>query len=113
MLAEVERGVGLDRMGVHFHDSFGMGVANSLASYDGGVRIFDCSVGGIGGTPFKQLAKGPGGGGNIVTEELVFMFEKMGVSTGVDFDALLRAAAIVGEIVSETGGPPPPSKMLR
>ncbi len=112
VLGEVERKVGLDRMTVHFHDSYGMGVANALVSYDCGVRIFDGSVGGIGGTPFKQLAKGPGGGGNVATEELVFMFEEMGISTGIDFDKLLEAGALVADIVVLSGGPRPPSRML-
>ncbi len=113
VLEAVDRGVGLERMTVHFHDSYGMGLANSLVSYECGLRLFDTSIGGIGGTPFKALANGPGGGGNVTTEELVYMFERMGVSTGVDFDGLLQAAEIVKEIVAETGGPPPPSKMLR
>ncbi len=113
VLARVEREVGMERMGVHFHDSYGMGVANALVAYECGARIFDGSVGGIGGTPFAQSAKGPGGGGNVATEELVHMFEAMGISTGVDVDALLTAGAMVADIVKRSGGPQPPSRLLR
>lgn len=105
--------VPLDKLAVHFHDSYGMGVANALMSYECGIRMFDASVGGIGGTPFKDLAKGPGGGGNVVTEELVYMFHQMGVETGIDFDKLMAAANLVCDIANHTGDLTPPSKMLR
>jgi hydroxymethylglutaryl-CoA lyase len=113
LLGVVAASVDLSRIAVHFHDSYGMGIANALTAYQHGVRIFDCSVGGIGGTPFKDLANGPGGGGNIATEELVYMLNSMGVSTGVDFDVLLSAAHIVRDITATTGDLSPPSKMLR
>ncbi len=105
--------VALEKLAVHFHDSYGMGVANALIAYECGLRIFDASVGGIGGTPFTDLAKGPGGGGNVVTEELVYMFHQMGVETGIDFDKLMTAAEIVRDIARTTGDLAPPSKMLR
>ena len=59
-------------------------------AYEEGARAFDSSMGGLGGCPFA-----PGASGNVVTEDLVFMFESMGLSTGVDFDALLRAREIL------------------
>jgi hydroxymethylglutaryl-CoA lyase len=70
----------------HLHNTRGLGLANCLAAYDVGVRAFDASLGGLGGCPFA-----PGASGNVVTEDLVFMFEAMGVATGVDLPALFAA----------------------
>lgn len=70
--------------GVHLHNTRGLGLANALAAFEEGITTFDSSLGGLGGCPTA-----PGASGNIVTEDLVFMFESMGVSTGVDLDALL------------------------
>ena len=70
----------------HMHNTRGLGLANCLAAYDVGVRTFDASLGGLGGCPYA-----PGASGNVVTEDLVFMFEAMGVSTGVDWHKLFTA----------------------
>ncbi len=76
-----------DRTGAaHMHNTRGLGLANCLAAYDVGVRTFDASLGGLGGCPYA-----PGASGNVVTEDLVFMFEAMGVSTGVDLEQLIAA----------------------
>ena len=76
-----------DRAGsAHMHNTRGLGLANCLAAYDVGVRVFDGSQGGLGGCPHA-----PGASGNVVTEDLVFMFEAMGVDTGVDLENLLAA----------------------
>ncbi len=83
-------------MGVaaHFHNSRGTGLANALAAYQAGVRVFDASVGGIGGCPTAIGAMG-----NIATEDLVSMMEEMGISTGVDLTALLQAARFAREVI--------------
>jgi hydroxymethylglutaryl-CoA lyase len=70
----------------HLHNTRGLGLANCLAAYDVGVRTFDSSLGGLGGCP-----SAPGASGNVVTEDLVFMFEAMGVRTGVDLQRLILA----------------------
>jgi hydroxymethylglutaryl-CoA lyase len=70
----------------HMHNTRGLGLANCLAAYDVGVRTFDSSLGGLGGCPYA-----PGASGNVVTEDLAFMFEAMGVSTGIDLDRLFAA----------------------
>jgi hydroxymethylglutaryl-CoA lyase len=70
----------------HMHNTRGLGLANCLAAFEEGVRTFDSSQGGLGGCPYA-----PGASGNVVTEDLVFMFEAMGVRTGIDIE-LLRAA---------------------
>ena len=72
----------------HMHNTRGLGLANCLAAYDVGVRTFDSSLGGLGGCPYA-----PGASGNVVTEDLVFMFEAMGISTGVNLDKLMAARA--------------------
>ena len=69
----------------HFHDTRGLGLANVDAALDVGVRRFDSSLGGLGGCPYA-----PGASGNVVTDDLVFMLEAMGMKTGVDLDALLQ-----------------------
>jgi hydroxymethylglutaryl-CoA lyase len=78
----------------HFHNSRGTGLANALAAYQAGVRVFDASVGGIGGCPTAIGAMG-----NIATEDLVNMMEEMGVPTGVNQDKLLDAARFAQEVI--------------
>jgi hydroxymethylglutaryl-CoA lyase len=72
----------------HMHNTRGLGLANCLAAYEAGVRTFDSSLGGLGGCPYA-----PGASGNVVTEDLVFMFEAMGVRTGIDLPRLFAARA--------------------
>ena len=70
----------------HMHNTRGLGIANCLAAYDVGIRGFDSSMAGLGGCPHA-----PGASGNVVTEDLVFMFEAMGVKTGIDLEKLIAA----------------------
>jgi hydroxymethylglutaryl-CoA lyase len=72
----------------HMHNTRGLGLANCLAAYEAGVRTFDASLGGLGGCPYA-----PGASGNVVTEDLVFMFEAMGIATGIDLTRLIAARA--------------------
>jgi len=80
--------------GAHFHNTRGLGIANALAAYEEGVRSFDSSMGGLGGCPFA-----PGASGNVITEDLVFMFESMGVKTGIDLQKLFVARKILTEAI--------------
>jgi hydroxymethylglutaryl-CoA lyase len=80
----------------HLHNTRGLGLANALAAYEEGVRHFDASQGGLGGCPFA-----PGASGNVITEDLVFMFEAMGVATGIDFARLLAARKVLHEALPE------------
>lgn len=73
----------------HFHNTRGLGLANALAAYEVGVRNFDSTLGGLGGCPWA-----PGASGNVVTEDLVFMFESMGVRTGIDIDKLVEVRKV-------------------
>jgi hydroxymethylglutaryl-CoA lyase len=77
-------------VGAHFHDTRGLGLANVFAALDAGIREFDSSLAGLGGCPYA-----PGASGNIVTEDLVFMLEAMGLATGVDLEGLLEARVIM------------------
>ncbi len=70
----------------HFHDTRGMATANTLAAYQLGVRVFDTSLGGLGGCPYA-----PGASGNVATEDVVYMFDSMAVKTGLNLDRLLAA----------------------
>ena len=76
----------------HMHNTRGLGLANCLAAYDAGVRTFDSSLAGLGGCPYA-----PGASGNVVTEDLVFMFEAMGIATGIDLERLIAARAPLAE----------------
>jgi hydroxymethylglutaryl-CoA lyase len=89
---------------LHFHDTRNTGLANAYAGVGAGVDVLDASVGGIGGCPFA-----PGATGNIATEDLVYMLERAGYSTGYDLDALLAAARWIGGQI----GKPNPSALSR
>src|SRR4051812_6756688 len=90
LFERVKREIGKKLEGAHFHNTRGLGLANALAAYEAGVRSFDSSMGGLGGCPFA-----PGASGNVITEDLVFMFESMGLSTGVDYAKLLDARGLL------------------
>ena len=81
-------------LAAHFHNSRGLGLANAYAAYRAGCRVFDSSVGGLGGCPTAVGAMG-----NIPTEDLVNMMEEMGVGTGVDFALLMDAAKLVRRVL--------------
>ncbi|MGE3679386.1 MAG: hydroxymethylglutaryl-CoA lyase [Burkholderiales bacterium] len=90
LIRKVRAAIGDRLQGAHFHNTRGLGLANALAAYEEGVRAFDSSMGGLGGCPFA-----PGASGNVITEDLVFMFESMGVSTGIDLPKLFEARAVL------------------
>jgi len=92
------------RLGLHLHDTRGMGIANAMAGLRLGVDHFDSSCGGLGGCPF---AGNTAAAGNIATEELVQMCEEMGIGTGVDLERLIECVALAEQIV----GHPLPSKV--
>jgi hydroxymethylglutaryl-CoA lyase len=98
LVRKVRAAVGADKMTtLHLHNTRGLGLANALAGLEEGITTLDASLGGIGGCPFA-----PGASGNIVTEDLVFMLQAMGIETGIDLPMLLKvrdivAAALPGE----------------
>ncbi|MBM3385540.1 MAG: hydroxymethylglutaryl-CoA lyase [Betaproteobacteria bacterium] len=86
----VRAAIGTRLEAAHLHNTRGLGLANALAAYEEGARHFDSSLGGLGGCPFA-----PGASGNVITEDLVFMFESMGVPTGIDLDKLMQARQLM------------------
>jgi hydroxymethylglutaryl-CoA lyase len=83
--------------GVHFHNTRGLGLANSLRAWEAGIRVFDAAIGGLGGCPFA-----PGASGNVATEDLLFLFESMAVPTGINLERLLETAAFLQGILPAT-----------
>ncbi len=77
----------------HGHDTSGFGVANILAAMDAGIRSFDTSVAGLGGCPYA-----PGASGNIPSEDIVYLFDRMGVATGIDLEKLMAASEIAASL---------------
>lgn len=82
----------------HFHDTRGTGLVNYVAAYEAGVRHFDCSFGGVGGHPAK-LRYGGGFTGNVATEDLVNLFESMGIDTGIDLSRLIETAQFCEQVL--------------
>ena len=92
-IKEVFRDLGGVTPIAHFHDTRGTGLVNYVAAYEAGVRYFDSSFGGVGGHPAK-VKYGGGHTGNVCSEDLVHLFESMGIDTGIDLDGLLATAAL-------------------
>ena len=91
MFRRLRSEIGKEKMGgAHLHNTRGQGLANVVAALEVDVTTFDSSLGGLGGCPYA-----PGASGNIVTEDLVFMLEAMGLRTGVDIDALIAAREVL------------------
>ena len=90
LFARLRCEIGAKSGAAHMHNTRGLGLANCLAAFDAGVRTFDASLGGLGGCPYA-----PGASGNVATEDLVFMFEAMGIATGVDLRRLIAVRDIL------------------
>lgn len=86
------------RIGLHLHDTRGVGGANVYAALQMGVRLFDSSVAGLGGCPFAGHQQG-GAAGNICTEDMVFMCQELGIETGIDLERLIEAARLAERII--------------
>src|SRR5260221_13062160 len=96
LFRKVKEQIGPKLETAHLHNTRGLGLANALAAYEEGVRHFDSSMGGLGGCPFA-----PGASGNVITEDLVFMFESMGASTGVNLEKLMEARKLMVAAIPE------------
>jgi hydroxymethylglutaryl-CoA lyase len=88
----VRRAIPVEKVAFHFHDTYGQALANVLAAMAEGITIYDASVGGIGGSPFARMA-----GGNLATEDVVWMCKGMGIETGIDLDKLVATSTWLGE----------------
>ena len=78
----------VDRLALHFHDTRGTALVNTLTALQMGCWIFDSSAGGLGGCPFA-----PGAAGNLATEDLLYLLHGLGIETGVDLDAVVKASS--------------------
>lgn len=99
-----EKQIGVDRIGVHFHDTYGQALSNTLVALRHGVTVVDSSAGGLGGCPYAESATG-----NLATEDLVWAMTGAGVRTGVDLESLLSTSAWMAQQL----GRPSPSAVVR
>ena len=97
------RGIGVEHLGVHFHDTYGQALTNTLAALADGVTVVDSSAGGLGGCPYAKSATG-----NLATEDLVWALDGAGVETGVDLAALVETSVWMAEQL----GRPSPSRVV-
>lgn len=104
MLAAAAERVPVERLAVHFHDTYGQAVANILVALERGVAVVDSSVAGLGGCPYA-----PGAAGNVASEDVLYLLDGLGIRTGVD---LARLAA-AGRFIASALGRPPASKAAR
>ncbi len=104
MLAAVVDVLPVERLAVHFHDTYGQALANILACMELGVAVVDSSVAGLGGCPYAK-----GASGNVASEDVLYMLDGLGIETGVDLDRLADA----GRFISDHLGRPPASKVAR
>ncbi|MBO2560315.1 hydroxymethylglutaryl-CoA lyase [Shewanella algae] len=104
MLETVAERVPVERLALHFHDTYGQALANILACLETGVRVIDTSVAGLGGCPYAK-----GASGNLASEDLVYMLHGMGIDTGIDLNKLARA----GRQISQQLGRQTSSKVAR
>jgi len=94
ILAALTRYIPVEKMALHLHDTRGLALANALIGLQAGVSTFDASIGGLGGCPYA-----PGAAGNLATEDLVNMLERMGVETGIDLPKLVEAGEVAQELI--------------
>ena len=97
-------GVGVDKLAVHFHDTYGQALANAVAALRCGITTLDASAGGLGGCPYARSATG-----NLATEDLVWLLTGLGIEHGVDLQRLVATSVwMAGEL-----GRPSPSAVVR
>jgi hydroxymethylglutaryl-CoA lyase len=97
-------GLGVDRLAMHFHDTYGQALSNTLAALHGGVTTFDASAGGLGGCPYAKSATG-----NLATEDLVWLMRGLGIETGVDLESLVATSVWMAARL----GRPSPSRVVQ
>ena len=98
MLKDVASAIPIKMIAIHCHDTCGQALANIRAALDFGVRVVDCSVAGLGGCPFA-----PGASGNVATEDVVYMMQREGLASEIDFDSLVRAGEFICNVLDRRG----------
>jgi hydroxymethylglutaryl-CoA lyase len=91
--------VAVERLAIHAHDTYGMGIANVLRCIERGLRNVDASVAGLGGCPYA-----PGASGNVATEDVVYLFQSLGLQTGIDLDQLAATGAWISQQLGRANG---------
>ena len=86
-----------ERLAMHFHDTYGMAVANTYQALRMGISTFDSAAGGLGGCPYA-----PGASGNVATEELLYLFDRLGIETGVRLSGIRHASDFIGRVLGRT-----------
>jgi len=104
MIEAVAKKVPIGKLAGHYHDTYGQALANIYASMEAGVKTFDSSVAGLGGCPYAK-----GATGNVATEDVIYMFNGLGIETGVDLEKLFRA----GQFICKALGREPASRVAR
>ncbi len=99
MIDAVAKKVQIERLAVHFHDTYGQALANILAVMERGIAVIDSSVAGLGGCPYA-----PGASGNVASEDLLYMLKGLGIETGVDLQALVDAGQFISEFLKRPSG---------
>ncbi len=102
LFSKLKKSIPVEKLAGHFHDTRGQALANILESYNQGIRVFDSSIGGLGGCPYAPAATG-----NVATEDVLYMFQKTGVSTNIDLKKILQ----VHTWLTQEMGKPLPSKL--
>ena len=99
MVEAVLENVPIEKIAIHFHDTYGQALANILACLEIGVAVVDSSVAGLGGCPYAK-----GSSGNVASEDVLFMLQGMGIETGIDFDQLLEAGQFISDYLGRASG---------
>jgi hydroxymethylglutaryl-CoA lyase len=99
-----EAGIGTDKIGVHFHDTYGQALSNTVTALGRGVSVVDASTGGLGGCPYAESATG-----NLATEDLVWTLDGLGIAHGVDLPALVELSTWMADQL----GRPSPSRVVK
>jgi hydroxymethylglutaryl-CoA lyase len=94
LLDAVVREISPEKLAVHFHDTYGMAIANILVALEKGISVVDSSISGLGGCPYAK-----GASGNVATEDVVYMLQGLGIETGVDMTKLLEAQSFIDSVL--------------
>jgi hydroxymethylglutaryl-CoA lyase len=95
--AFAEAGLGAESLAVHFHDTYGQALANTMAALRCGITTFDASAGGLGGCPYARSATG-----NLATEDLVWLLDGLGIKHGVDLERLVGTSVWMASLLGRT-----------
>ncbi len=94
LIKTVHQKIPMEHLAIHFHDTYGQALANIYACLNVGIQTIDCSLGGLGGCPYA-----PGAGGNVATQDVLYLLEGLGIETGVDLDALNKVDRFIFDVL--------------